>query len=224
MSINPIILYLKNTFENKKINIIEVGARYGESSIIMMDNLNVNKYIIIDPYESYDEYKSDDFNNIIKNKEDIIFNDVNKLLKNKFPNIDIIFHRGYSNHIKILNEIDDNSIDLVFIDANHSYKYVLEDLENYFPKLKIGGVLCGDDYFMRTYENDILNSGAGYDEPMVYEAVQEYSTKYNLEILEFGEHRKYSQTYAFIKHNNYSNKILLNDIYSENKDRIIYKI
>lgn len=81
--------------KNKKINIIEIGARYGESSIIMMNNLNINKYIIIDPYESYDEYKSDDFNNIIKDKEDIIFNDINILLKNKFPNIDIVFYRGY---------------------------------------------------------------------------------------------------------------------------------
>lgn len=200
MSIQPIMFLLEKYFKNKKINIIEIGARYGESSTILMNHLNVNKYIIIDPYKSYDEYEIDGFDKILKNdKDDEIFNNINKLLKNNFPNVDIIFHRGFSNNKEILNQIDNDSIDLVFIDGNHTYKYVLQDLENYFPKLRIGGILCGDDYFMRTYKNDVLNSGAGYNQPMVYEAVQEFSNKYKLKILQTGEHRKYPSTYAFIK-------------------------
>ena len=97
--------------------------------------------------------------------------------------------------IKILNKIDDNNIDLIFIDGNHSYKYVLEDLENYYPKLVKNGILCGDDFFMRLKKNDILNSGAGYDEPMVYEAVIEFCEKYNKGYKEFGKHRGYGKTF-----------------------------
>ena len=36
--------------------------------------------------------------------------------------------------------------DWVYIDGNHSYENVLEDLRHYLPFVKTGGLLCGDDY------------------------------------------------------------------------------
>jgi hypothetical protein len=36
--------------------------------------------------------------------------------------------------------------DFVYIDSDHRYATVKEDLEPYFKKLKVGGLLCGDDY------------------------------------------------------------------------------
>jgi len=65
MSINPILSHLKTHFSNNSINVIEIGARYGESSKVILNSLTVNKYIIIDPYTSYDEYNNDGFNKII---------------------------------------------------------------------------------------------------------------------------------------------------------------
>lgn len=44
------------------------------------------------------------------------------------------------------NQIDDNSIDLLFIDGNHSYKQIKKDIENYWPKIKSNGILLGHDY------------------------------------------------------------------------------
>ena len=38
------------------------------------------------------------------------------------------------------------SLDLVFLDADHRYEYVLADIAAWWPKLKTGGVLCGHDY------------------------------------------------------------------------------
>ena len=40
----------------------------------------------------------------------------------------------------------DNSLDLVFIDADHEYKSVREDILAWLPKVKSGGVIAGDDY------------------------------------------------------------------------------
>ena len=37
--------------------------------------------------------------------------------------------------------------------------------------------------FMRLHKNDILKSGAGYHEPMVYEAVLDFCKKYNKNLL-----------------------------------------
>lgn len=40
----------------------------------------------------------------------------------------------------------DNSLDFVFIDADHEYESVKEDIEAWLPKVKIGGTLAGHDY------------------------------------------------------------------------------
>lgn len=44
------------------------------------------------------------------------------------------------------DKIKDNSVDLMFIDAGHSYEEVTKDLINYWPKLKKDGILLGHDY------------------------------------------------------------------------------
>jgi predicted O-methyltransferase YrrM len=43
------------------------------------------------------------------------------------------------------DRIANNSLDLVFIDANHSYDYVKKDIIKYTPKLKESGMLTGHD-------------------------------------------------------------------------------
>lgn len=42
--------------------------------------------------------------------------------------------------------IDDNSLDWIFIDGNHAYEPFLKDIYAWWPKLRVGGLLCGDDY------------------------------------------------------------------------------
>ena len=48
--------------------------------------------------------------------------------------------------VEAAKEIDDESIDLVFIDANHKYRSVKTDIIAWQPKVKAGGILCGHDY------------------------------------------------------------------------------
>ena len=36
--------------------------------------------------------------------------------------------------------------DWIYIDGNHTYEYVKQDLEGYRPKVKPGGYMAGDDY------------------------------------------------------------------------------
>lgn len=197
MSINPIINYLKTHFQKNSVNVIEIGARYGESSKVLLNNLNVNKYIIIDPYTSYDEYSNDGFNKIILNdNDDNIFYKTKNELETLHNNM--VFYRTFSTDTTTINDIENDSIDIIFIDGNHTYKYVLDDLENYYPKLKQNGIICGDDFFMRTHENDNLNTmpgNQGYDEPMVYEAVIEFCKRHNKSYTEFGKHRGYGKIF-----------------------------
>jgi hypothetical protein len=41
---------------------------------------------------------------------------------------------------------ENNSLDFVYIDANHSYEFVKQDLNLWYPKVKKGGWVMGHDY------------------------------------------------------------------------------
>ena len=49
---------------------------------------------------------------------------------------------------------EDNSLDFVYIDANHAYDYVVQDIELWYPKVKEGGYLCGHDYINMDWNKD----------------------------------------------------------------------
>jgi predicted O-methyltransferase YrrM len=57
--------------------------------------------------------------------------------------------------------VANESLDFVFIDANHSFDYVMEDIINWSRKVKSGGIVSGHDYY------HFVNSG-------VIEAVNKY--------------------------------------------------
>jgi hypothetical protein len=63
-----------------------------------------------------------------------------------------IMVRGTS---KITSDMFENgSLDFVYIDANHAYDFVKEDIDLWYPKVKEGGYLLGHDYLDMDWYND----------------------------------------------------------------------
>ena len=46
----------------------------------------------------------------------------------------------------VAGRFDDGFFDIVYLDASHDYLSVKADIQAWLPKVKKGGVLCGDDY------------------------------------------------------------------------------
>ena len=46
-----------------------------------------------------------------------------------------------------VREFDDNCLDFVYIDGEHSYESVKEDIEAWTPKVRKGGIVAGHDYY-----------------------------------------------------------------------------
>lgn len=45
-----------------------------------------------------------------------------------------------------VNDFADNSLDYVYLDGNHTLKYVVEDLVYWTPKVRSGGIVSGHDF------------------------------------------------------------------------------
>ena len=48
--------------------------------------------------------------------------------------------------IEASNDFDNESVDFIFLDGEHTYPYVLNEIKAWLPKIKVGGVICGHDY------------------------------------------------------------------------------
>jgi len=46
---------------------------------------------------------------------------------------------------EMANEVEDETLDFVFLDADHEYESVIKDIRAWTPKLKSNGTLCGHD-------------------------------------------------------------------------------
>lgn len=75
--------------------------------------------------------------------------DAKKLLA-PFRNVTIL--RGTSMHIG--KAITDESLDFVFIDADHKYESVKEDIELWSQKVRVGGIVSGHDYYVTRAGNE----------------------------------------------------------------------
>jgi hypothetical protein len=116
---------------------VEIGTHEGFFSDRLMEANPTATLYCIDPYVKYEEYK--DGINFITGDE--LFNKTVQELKSKYGDR-VIFIREFSSNA--INLIPDN-IDFLYIDGNHTYKYVYDDLKNYFDKVKSGGYIMGDD-------------------------------------------------------------------------------
>lgn len=48
------------------------------------------------------------------------------------------------------NDFEDESVDFIFIDADHKYESVVKDIQSWLPKLKKGGMMSGHDFTQPT--------------------------------------------------------------------------
>ena len=55
------------------------------------------------------------------------------------------FIKGSS--MEVVKQFEDESLDFVYIDANHEYDFVMQDIIEWSKKVKIGGIVSGHDYY-----------------------------------------------------------------------------
>jgi len=130
------IIFMKKYFKNKIISGVEIGVADGNNSLSILKELNIGKLYLIDIWNDYDDYLTYS----LKNKMNYV-----KVLKvfKKDNRIEII--KAFS--IIGSKRIKDNSLDFCYIDGNHDYNYVYQDLDCFYKKVRKNGVIAGHDIF-----------------------------------------------------------------------------
>ena len=147
---------------------VEVGVWQGDLSR-QIAQLPISRLYLIDPWESINDVEGRLHNTDQKNLDDIY----NKVRRRFFFNKKVQLLRKFS--ADAMSDIQDDSVDWIYIDGNHSYEFVKEDLNGWWPKLKSGGYLCGDDYIEGKYQVEELQFG-------IVQAVDEFRQEREPEI------------------------------------------
>jgi predicted O-methyltransferase YrrM len=137
---------------------VELGAYKGKSTsfiVTEINNLNRNiKFHTIDTFEgdsgSNDELEIEAYRKVNVSKMFEEFSENTKHLKEHF-NVIV----GKSDESSKFFE--DNSVDVIFIDAGHSYDSVIQDIKSWLPKIKDGGIMSGHDYNSWSGVNKAVN-------------------------------------------------------------------
>jgi len=135
----------------------EIGVYKGEfTELLCKAGLQV---YAIDPWMAYSEQPS-------QKREDFLYGHTQRQLK-KYVNCKII----RKSSMEAVNDFEDESLDFVYIDGDHSFKAIACDIVEWEKKVRKGGVVSGHDYH-------------GHSSHYVRAIVDAYVKAYNIKKLE----------------------------------------
>jgi hypothetical protein len=164
--------FIVNKFSSNS-HFVEVGSWKGKSSAFMaVEIINSGKNIKFDCIDLWGGNNVDGSQNNPNDNSlyDLFLNNM-KPLEDYYKPFRISSYEGAKLY-------KDNSLDFVFIDANHSYEPLKQDIQVWLPKIKKGGIISGHDYIPHEH-------GAF---PEVIKAVQEMFKLSDIKVLQPDQH------------------------------------
>ena len=138
---------------------VEIGVAGGEHALSLLQSLDIKKIYLIDPYEHYPEYYEGKLHYGVEQSELELMEKLAKELLSEYSDKIVWIKEKSAVAINLIKE----KVDFVYIDGNHQYEYILEDIDSYYPIIKQLGVLGGHDYyngFQREHDSvvNVVNS------------------------------------------------------------------
>lgn len=133
---------------------VEIGVWRGEFSKILLEELSPRHLYLIDPWAVQEDEAggaslagAQD-----KSKMDVIHDHVQATFAPQIAAGTVSIIRDYS--APALGNFEDQSIDFIYLDGDHSFEGVLADLQAAHDKLRVGGVVMLDDYHQKGWWGD----------------------------------------------------------------------
>lgn len=154
---------------------VEVGSWMGRSTCYMGEQIKKSskniKFYAVDTWAGSEEPQHKETIQKLQNENLTLFDIFKFHLKG--CGVDDYVIPLQTTSLGAASQFEDNSLDFVHIDASHDYDNVLADIRAWYPKVKPGGFITGDDY--------VVNWGG------VIQAVKEYFTGKSVVLLNRGD-------------------------------------
>tara|TARA_Y100000004_G_scaffold173586_2_gene211595 strand:+ start:4216 stop:5001 length:786 start_codon:yes stop_codon:yes gene_type:complete len=133
---------IENYFK-EGMHVVEIGAFQGKSTCYLAQGIKKKfgpniKLDVVDTWYGSKEPHMRKYN------DNWLYDTFNKNMMDAGVSDIVNPVRGDSHQVH--NQYEDNSLDWIFLDAGHTFEDVYFDLMGWWPKLKVGGVIAGDDY------------------------------------------------------------------------------
>ncbi len=112
----------------------EIGVSAGDNAFDMLMKLSINYIYLIDPYRGFLHWDQETLDGHKEIAYSLLTHFTDKLEWIERPS------RQAAPLIK------NGELDFVYIDGDHTTKGTASDIELYLPKVKIGGLICGDNW------------------------------------------------------------------------------
>jgi hypothetical protein len=140
---------------------VEVGVCLAHTTEAYAKGIkNLKKLYAVDNYPTFVDWDGSDWN---KDRQDLMKKAAQEKMLAYKDKVEI--HHVPSE--EFVKTIEDESLDFVFIDGDHSFEAALKDFQNYYPKVKTGGIFGGHDiqldsvrnaltYFLKERSNEVI--------------------------------------------------------------------
>lgn len=130
---------------------VELGTEAGlYAEVLLKANPNL-ELACVDAWTAYKGYRD----HVTQEKLDGIYQNCHERLLPFIKEGRCVTVRGFG-----MNEVEnfkDNSLDFVYIDANHEYCQVVNDITAWEKKVKKGGIVAGHDYIKRKNKEYLMH-------------------------------------------------------------------
>ena len=117
----------------------EIGVCHGFSTEYFLKNIpNIKKIYAVDNYPTFVDW---DGTRVTAERQQETKERCFKRLSPFIDKVSFIYDKSE----KFALTLEDDSLDFLFIDGDHSYEATLKDMQMYWPKVKSGGLFAGHD-------------------------------------------------------------------------------
>jgi len=163
----------------------EIGVASGSYSEHLIRNGLLEKLYLIDPWKDYGDpnaERGDCYGTQLE--QDERYNSVVRRFNAYGDRVSVLRKES----LEAANDFEDGYFDFIYIDANHSYDFVKADINAWYPKLNVNGILAGHDYLVGRHGRD-----------GVKKAVDEFCFKNNNKLYITGGTKRCPPSWYFIK-------------------------
>jgi len=156
------IEYLSANNRNNIVDILEIGSWFGASTLSWGQAVSLyfdknSSITCIDAWEPFFDMELHNNKNYALEMEALL--ESNFAYNAFLHNIGTLKDKMITQHFRgksqnILSHLKKEKYDVIFIDADHTYEPVKNDIEKSLELVKDGGIICGDDLNLQLFEID----------------------------------------------------------------------